>query len=42
MQCRAPGDRGRFALRHIGFKNIFVLKGGAVSLVNCLSPKNAY
>jgi len=31
-----------FALRHIGFKNIYILKGGSNSLVSYLSPKNAY
>ncbi len=29
-------------LRHIGFKNVFVLKGGIVGLANYLTPKNAY
>lgn len=30
------------ALRHIGFDNVFVLKGGAVALANYLTPKTAY
>jgi len=29
-------------LRHIGFKNVFVLKGGILGLANYLTPKNAY
>ncbi len=30
------------ALRHVGFKSVFILKGGAVALVNYLTPKTAY
>ena len=29
-------------LRHIGFKNVFVLKNGISDVANYLSPKNAY
>ena len=29
-------------LRHIGFKNVFVLKDGISDVANYLSPKNAY
>ena len=29
-------------LRHIGFKNVFVLKQGISDVANYLSPKNAY
>ena len=31
-----------FALRHIGFENVYILQGGAISLAKYLSPKNAY
>lgn len=30
------------ALRHVGFKNVYVLKHGISDLANYLSPKNAY
>lgn len=31
-----------FALRHVGYPNVFVLKGGAEALAGFLTPKNAY
>ena len=30
------------ALRHIGFKNVFILKGGYKALIHYLGPKQAY
>ncbi len=30
------------ALRHLGFKNVYILKGGYKALVNYLGPKEAY
>ena len=30
------------ALRHIGFKNVYIVKGGLKALINYLGPKQAY
>lgn len=30
------------ALRHIGFKNVYVVKGGLKAMINYLGPKQAY